>query len=454
MLPFLSKTLNSVNQKFNGLPSGGLLLLTFRLFALGLSYVFTWVVANYFGASVLGSYALMNATVMVGVLVTRSGLDQFILREVSSVEKSNTDAYGGTYRGILGIQLTFGVSFSLVLFFSADWLSKAWLDAPEMGEILKLASIIIIPLALNFLHAEGFRGRKQLFNYISLVRIWPLVLTLIGVAIALPMGDNSANTFFYVYFASVLSTMLLGITLWRANTGILTVPSFDVSHWSNLLRQSFPMLLAGSMFLIMGWTDTFMLGFFEQPESVGFYHVAIKVSNVVSLVLFGINGIAAPKISYSWANKLKQEFASTIQSSATLSFIFSLPLMLLIIVFRHELLAFFGEGMEVASLALIFLTIGQFVNGSCGSVMNILQMTHNQKYAQYVLMIAALVNVVLNAILIPKYGIEGAAVSTGCSTALWNILSVFVVRWRVQVWSVPFSGRLSSVLKLIRDKRS
>ena len=197
-----------------------------------------------------------------------------------------------------------------------------------------------------------------------------------------------------------------------------------------------------------------MLGFYEQTESVGYYHVAIKVSNVVTLVLFGINGIAAPKISYSWANKLQAEFMSTIQSSATLSFVFSLPLVILIIAFRHELLDLFGSGMRAASMALIFLSIGQFVNGSCGSVMNILQMTHNQKFAQYVLMAAALVNVALNAILIPRYGIEGAAISTGCSTALWNILAVLVVRWRLQVWSVPFAGRLSSALKLIRDKRS
>ena len=446
--------LKRLNQKFDGMASGSLILLVFRLFALGLSYLFTWVVANYFGASVLGSYALMNATVMVGVLLTRSGLDQLFLREVSSVEKGMTESYSRTYRSIVGIQLTIGIALSLLLCVSADWLSRAWLDTPSMGIILKSASVIIIPLAFNFVHAEGFRGRKQLFNYISLTRIWPIAFTLIGVAVTLPILDNGAETFFIIYFISVILIMILGFILWNVNTGLFTLPKFDFTEWRRLLNQSFPMLLAGSMFLIMGWTDTFMLGFYEQTESVGYYHVAIKVSNVVTLVLFGINGIAAPKISYSWANKLQAEFMSTIQSSATLSFVFSLPLVILIIAFRHELLDLFGSGMRAASMALIFLSIGQFVNGSCGSVMNILQMTHNQKFAQYVLMAAALVNVALNAILIPRYGIEGAAISTGCSTALWNILAVLVVRWRLQVWSVPFAGRLSSALKLIRDKRS
>lgn len=454
MISFFEKTVNKINQKFNGLAGGGAVLLAFRLFALLLSYVFTWVVANYFGASVLGSYALMNATVMVGVLVTRSGLDQLFLREVSSVEKDNTSAYLGTYRSMLAIQLSIGLTLSLCLYAFADWLSIVWLDSAEMGSILKLAAIIIVPLAINFLHAEGFRGRKQLFNYISLVRIWPLVLTLLGIGITVPFIDKSANTFFYVYFSAVVATMVLGFVLWNRSTGLRSVPMFDFANWRKLLNQSFPMLLAGSMFLIMGWTDTFMLGFYEETESVGFYHVAIKVSNVVSLVLFGINGIAAPKISYSWANKLRADFTATIQSSATLSFIFSLPLVLLIILFRHQLLNLFGDGMTAASVALIFLAIGQFVNGSCGSVMNILQMTHNQKYAQYVLMTSAVVNVALNAIFIPKYGIAGAAFSTGCSTALWNILSVFVVRWKLQVWSVPFAGRLSSSFKLIRERRS
>ena len=119
-----------------------------------------------------------------------------------------------------------------------------------------------------------------------------------------------------------------------------------------------------------------------------------------------------------------------------------------------ELLDLFGEGMNAAAIALVFLAIGQFINGSCGSVMNILQMTHNQKYSQYILVVAAIINVLLNSYFIPRYGIEGAAFSTGCSTAFWNLAAVGVVKWRLGVWSVPFIGGLKSVLQLIRDKRS
>jgi len=451
---FIKSKLSAINQKSSGLASGGAKLLVFRLLALFLSYVFTWYVANYLGSSVLGAYALMNAVVMVGVLISRLGLDQLFLREVSSVKKDNNDYYADTYRQMIGLQFTVGLLVSILLFLGADWLAANWLESSDMKHILRYASIIIIPLTLNLLHAEGFRGRRQLFNYISIVRIWPLILTIASSAIIIGSDSEPDLLFFYLYFGSVITTTLIGFIIWKRSAGVSLVPSFDLSKWKSLLGQSYPMMLVGSMFLIMGWTDTFMLGHFESKESVGFYHVALKVSNVVSLVLFGINGIAAPKISYSWANKLTDQFKSIIVSSASLSFLFSLPLVFIIILFRNELLELFGDGMIAASLALVFLAIGQFINGSCGSVMNILQMTHNQKYSQYILVIAAFINVALNSYFIPKYGIEGAAFSTACSTAFWNLAAVGVVKWRLGVWSVPFVGGLKSVLQLIRDRRS
>ena len=332
MNSFIKSKLSAINQKSSGLASGGAKLLIFRILALFLSYVFTWFVANYLGSSVLGAYALMNAVVMVGVLVSRLGLDQLFLREVSSVNKENNAHYADTYRQMIGLQFSIGLIVSIILFLSADWLAVNWLDSEDMKHILRYASIIIIPFTLNLLHAEGFRGRRQLFNYISIVRIWPLILTIVSSSIILRSDSEPDVLFFYLYFGSVIITTLIGFVIWRKSTGISLLPSFNLAKWKSLLGQSYPMMLVGSMFLIMGWTDTFMLGHFETKESVGFYHVALKVSNVVSLVLFGINGIAAPKISYSWANKLTDQFRSIIVSSASLSFLFSLPFVFIIII--------------------------------------------------------------------------------------------------------------------------
>ena len=128
------------------------------------------------------------------------------------------------------------------------------------------------------------------------------------------------------------------------------------------------MLLSSSMFLVMSWTDTFMLGIYEDAEVVGSYHVAVKISNLMTIVLFGINGISAPKLSSTYSLGDRSGFKQTVTSSATLSFSLSLPILIIIGFFNTDLLRLFSEEVIMAGTALTVLAIGQFINGSCGSV--------------------------------------------------------------------------------------
>lgn len=418
-----------------------------------MSYFFTWLIARLYGASVVGMFALMNVVVLVGVLLSKSGLDTLFLREISklkghgdNIEKQRAYSY------ILGIQLLTGLSVSLLVCFFAEFIAFKVFNQPELGPILKYAAIIILPLTYTTLHAEGMRGSGKLFWYLSFTRVWPYALCAV-IMLLLYLNSASESTWFFLgYFFSVVASSVFAFGIWLKESQLKPKWKIDLSASRLLLQQSFPMLLSSSMFLLMSWTDTFMLGLFEDTTQVGYYHVAVKVSNMVAIVLYGINGISAPKIASSWATKDTSVLSRVISSAATLSFTLSLPVVFGILFFRSELLAMFGEGMHTASYALIFLSLGQFVNGSCGSVMNILQMTGHQKYGQYILISAGLLNVTLNYLLIPTHGIEGAAIATGISTAYWNLLSVVVVRWKIGHWSFPFATGVKDVVKLIKGR--
>jgi O-antigen/teichoic acid export membrane protein len=86
------------------------------------------------------------------------------------------------------------------------------------------------------------------------------------------------------------------------------------------------------------------------------------------------------------------------------------------------------------------LVFGQFVNSISGSVGYILQMTDKQKTVQNVILSAAVINVMLNMILIPMYGIYGAAFASMVSMVFWNLILVFMVRRYYNIWTIylPF----------------
>ncbi|MDB9701418.1 flippase [Salibacteraceae bacterium] len=446
------KTTNSVSNS-KGLFRGSFALIGYRLGAILVSYFFTWLIARLYGASVVGMFALMNVVVLIGVLLSKSGLDTLFLREISKLKgRDDNVERQKTYSLILGIQLFTGLGVSLLIYSFSDLIALRIFDQSELGPILKYAAFIVLPLTYTTLHAEGMRGSGKLFWYLSFTRVWPYALAALAMLGLYVNEVEDSNWFFFGYFASVVASSVFALWIWLRESQLKMRWSVDLKASSALLRQSFPMLLSSSMFLLMSWTDTFMLGLFEDTTQVGYYHVAVKVSNMVAIVLYGINGISAPKIASSWAAKDTSTLSKVISSAATLSFTLSLPVVFGILFFRSELLAMFGEGMHTASYALIFLSLGQFVNGSCGSVMNILQMTGHQKYGQYILISAGLLNVTLNYLLIPTYGIEGAAVATGVSTAYWNLLSVMVVRWKIGHWSFPFATGINDVVKLIKGR--
>ena len=78
--------------------------------------------------------------------------------------------------------------------------------------------------------------------------------------------------------------------------------------------------------------------------------------------------------------------------------------------------------------ALIFLSVGKLISSLCGSVGNLLQMTGNQVIFMKCLLCGAIINIILNLLLIPSYGINGAAISSMVSLSSWNILMVYFVK--------------------------
>ena len=86
--------------------------------------------------------------------------------------------------------------------------------------------------------------------------------------------------------------------------------------------------------------------------------------------------------------------------------------------------------------ALILLAFGQFVNSISGSVGYILQMTGKHKVFQNIILAATIINIVLNAVLIPVYGISGAAFASMVSLMFWNLTSVVYIRTNLNIMTL------------------
>ncbi|RZV58233.1 MAG: flippase, partial [Flavobacteriaceae bacterium] len=89
------------------------------------------------------------------------------------------------------------------------------------------------------------------------------------------------------------------------------------------------------------------------------------------------------------------------------------------------------------------LCLGQLINAMSGSIGEIMLMTGRQIPYQNIMLVALILNIVLNFTLIPLYGILGAAVATAISIAFWNISGAVYLKSKIGVESFynPFSKR-------------
>jgi O-antigen/teichoic acid export membrane protein len=105
------------------------------------------------------------------------------------------------------------------------------------------------------------------------------------------------------------------------------------------------------------------------------------------------------------------------------------PILLLFVLFPAKVLALFGAKFAGGAPVLAILAIGQFVNVATGSVGWILIMCGYERLMRNIIIVCATATVALNFLLIPLYGVVGAALATATTLALQMLVAAALV-WR------------------------
>jgi O-antigen/teichoic acid export membrane protein len=208
-------------------------------------------------------------------------------------------------------------------------------------------------------------------------------------------------------------------------------------------RFTAPRGLASMFAVIILWLDTLLIGALRSSAEAGVYAAATRYLAFGVFINVAIAQVVAPKLSEVLASG-HHERARSIYATAT-SWLMALawPLFLLMIVLAPALLSVFGPGYEQAQAAVMILGATMLVATGVGPVDIVLLMAGKSSWNLLNTIAAVTANVVLNLLLIPRFGITGAAVAWSASILLNNLLPL------AQVWIVvhlhPF-GRGSLIV--------
>ena len=186
--------------------------------------------------------------------------------------------------------------------------------------------------------------------------------------------------------------------------------------------------------------DVLMIGVILDKENSGIYGIASRISVFIAFGLFAINTVIAPQISKLYSENNINRLKLLLLTSSRYNLIFTILFFVLIIYFNLEILNIFGIEFSRGSTALIILCAGQLVNVITGSVGVLMTMTGLELYAARIIIFSIILNIILNLILIPFFGIEGAAVATTFTVSISNILMLY--------YSIRETGINASPLRL------
>jgi O-antigen/teichoic acid export membrane protein len=442
------------DKDFAELLKGSGISFILRFGGLAAGYLLTLMIANLFGAKGLGDYVLAITVLKLFTLLAKLGLDTTSIRFIASFASQEKWTSVFKFRKqVVSILSISSVAASLLMYFLSVPIAEL-INANAL--YIQITAFFVLPTTFFMLHYQSLRGLKRIAEFSFFYAMAQALFSIISIIILYQFFTTS-DVPVYAYLTSVLIVSLLSFISFRywlnkRSKGKESAEQ-EMMSYSSLLKTSIPLMFAQSVQFIMAWTATLVLGAIQTPnvvngittniEEVGVYHAAFKLSMFAAVALMSINSIASPKFAEMFGKNDMKGLKKVAHQSTKMIFWTSVPLVAIFFIFPEFFLGLFGEEFKVGVTAFIFLSCGRLISSLSGSVGNILQMTGNQNIYAKILFFGALLNVLLNLILIPRYGINGAATASMCSLIVWNLSMVLVVKKKFGFYTfyIPFVKR-------------
>ena len=372
-------------------------------------------VARYLGPEQFGVYSYAGAFVALFGAIASLGLGGIVVRDlVNHPEERDTHLGTAFWLKLIGALVTLGLLAIAVQFTSNDATTSLYIFIIASGLVFQSFDVV-----------DFYFQSRVLSKYVSISRLIQLALSSV---MKLYFIFIQADLFWFVMVSLVDQVSLafsLAIAYWRQKIGSF-FGRFDLGTAKAMLRNSWPLILSGIAISLYMRIDQIMIKEMLGEREVGLYSAAVRLSEawyfvpvIVTTSLFPAI-LNAKKLNLKLYNeRLQRLYIIMIYSAVGVA----LPVAFLA---KSIVVTLYGIHYQDAGLVLaihiwagIFVALG-VVNGSWFLAENL------QKLATLNTLIGAAVNVILNYLLIPIYGIAGAAFATFASYGVAAYLALFL----------------------------
>jgi O-antigen/teichoic acid export membrane protein len=409
-----------------------------------LTFLITIVVARLTGDKGFGIYTLVFTWVTIVSAAAVFGLDDLALRQMplykANEDKSQAKAFliWGN-KAVLFSGLISAIIFSLAAFFlPISGLSEY--SEYHFYAALSIPFFVIMHFNQAALRGWGKLGSGQIVEKI----LQPLFF--LGVLFFVYLLGNQIDDFSAIVFRTVSFFLAAAAALYLVYKKLNIIfikssTSLNAKHWR---KTCFYFMLSTLLYSINTRIDIVFLGIFEiEPEKIAYYNVALKFSDIALIPYLVICTVSTPMFSSLYHQNRKEELQAFYTKITRISALLIALIITVFIALGPWFLSWYGTSFKAGFTVLVLLCITKLVHVFIGPANYLLSMIGQERAVTKALILSVIINIFLQFLLIPPFGIEGAAFATLGGLLFFDISLAFSAYFSSGLWVSVF-GKFKS----------
>jgi O-antigen/teichoic acid export membrane protein len=372
-------------------------------------------------------YAVFNF-VLFFLFIRDLGLGQALVKYVAEFRiQGRFDDIKTAIASVFLMQFASSVFFGIIFYFLAGYLAKNYFHDPLAELILKVLVIYILTSIFFILIKQVFQGFKNMVIYSTVELVKNTLVLLIIIFFFWKDLKVMSPVIAYALVCPLLFLIYLPFLIKRFSFFRYKIVNL---YDSSRLMVSFglPVFATSIAGNVIAYIDTLILTYYRTLAEVGIYNAILPSALIFMFFSKALGTVTFPIASELWSRDDKRRLAEGIRLLHKYTFALVAPVILLVFYYSHFFItAFFGQEYASGTLAFQILLIGVLfeVVGSVNN--NLISGIGRPKIVTWIVILAAASNVIINIILIPSFGINGAAIATSFSYLLMLVLSTIQI---------------------------
>lgn len=411
-----------------------------------IGYFYRIPLARLLGTHAYGLFCLGTSLLGLLYILSLLGLSDGLVRTVAVYQsQGDHNKVKNTIKASFVISLVASILLMLLILQIAPFIAVKIFHNKQFTTVLRLFALLLPVKSTIVLLTAVFRSFHKITLMVFFEQIAEKAFRTLFILLFLIIGFRLYGAVFGFILAATF-TLLAALFAYKKNIIVDSKNGKGISDISKeLLRFSIPLLFSGFLYTTAYYFDTFCLGFFRDAKSVGVYNAVANLALFLIIFSTSIASLQLPVISKLWAQNDRKEIKKIYTAIVNWILITSLPACIICSFFSKKIILLtYGEPYIDGWKVFIIFLIGIISRSWIRPAGHILTSAGKTRVQLQNMILTNFINIILNIILIPHYGMEGAAVATLISFSFYGIVNTLCVYKILKMH--PFSLRIIKIV--------